>query len=409
MIYPRDIPASLKTDKLVAPFIARLAELSEVNPVVSYFCKLYVIEYILSQQLHALSKEIEEFTMQLLDDTEQAKNDPGDVGHVLDSRQLSANLVFVFAFKLFNGCLEDLGSYDGVSKPQLVQKLRATITFWSLFPLFKQDNVAQPVDFAETSAGQCQSEDEFMKFTKDKIKTLKFQLSRLLKDEIPVKGEEQELDALALSLEGLGPEKGAEIEDGNAPATGKHSDETNTETRGFQRSRGNLGTSENGGFSLPAAPQYQPGAGSAPESEEEAEFKLPGAPRFDPGAGSSSDPSTPKLPGAPKLLPDDDLSHVNKKSSIRVFQPTGAGNDGESEEAPELPKPGLQRSASSNVLHVTKESLPIIVDTTEQVSRIQKHAKFAISALNYEDWDTAEAELVRGLEMLRRIKERAQN
>lgn len=399
MISLASIPESLKNDRLVAPFIARLVELSEVNPVVSYYCKLYVLEHILTHKLHQTGKDVETFTIALLDDTEHAKQSSDDesVRHVLGSKQLSLDFLFVFAFKLFHGCLEDLGAYDGLRKAQLAQKLRVTINFWSLFPLFTSDPGAEPLDYAKTTGGQANTEQEFLAFTKEKLKTLKFQLSRLLKDEVPIKGEEQELAALetSISISETGNNEG-DVETGENAEKNVH----DSVSSGPETENG-VESPESSGFALPQAPKLNPEVNSESEQEEENPFTLPGAPKFDPGEKSDSESSAINLPGAPKLLPDDDLSQVNKKSSIQVFPP----EKGVNEET--RPKPTPQRTPSSTVTHVTKESLHSIVDTTEQVGKIQKHAKFAISALNYEDWATAEAELVKGLEMLRRIKEKA--
>ncbi|KAF8004656.1 hypothetical protein HF325_000113 [Metschnikowia pulcherrima] len=158
------------------------------------------------------------------------------------------------------------------------------------------------------------------------------------------------------------------------------------------------------GFALPKPPQTNPQIDLDEENDGNSGFTLPGAPKFDPSKNTDPADSDIHLPGAPKLLPDDDLTNVNKNSSIKVFPPKNGEN---TNLTPVRPQSSLQRSASSNVVHVTKDTLHTIVDTTEQIGKIQKHAKFAISALNYEDLGTAEAELIKGLELLRSIKEKS--
>lgn len=358
------IPLSIKQDREVTPYIARSLEMLTVNPVVSYYCKIHVLDHILSQRLHVGNKEVETFTMGLLDDTELIKNshDDENVQQVLNSRQLSVNLVFVFAFRLFNGCLEDLSNYDGSNKIQLATKLRASINFLNVLNVFTGDDDAS-IDFSKTTGGKCASREEFVAFTKEKTKTLKYQLSRLIKDEIPLKGEEEEL----AELEQLGDAE-ASTEDGSKAIDADDEDDSVKDTEG------------------PSEP----------------EFSLPGAPKFDPSSDNddNDDDGNFKLPGAPKFLPDDDLTHINKASSIHVFSR-------ESEDKPKpqpKPKPVVAKEEPKPHVLLTKESLASIVDTTEQISQIQKHAKFAISALNYEDLATAEAELLRGLELLRLVK-----
>ncbi|KAM9900000.1 hypothetical protein OXX79_005385 [Metschnikowia pulcherrima] len=409
MITASSIPESLKSDRNVAPFIARSVELAEVNPVVSYYCKLYVLEHILTEKLHQSNKDVEVFTIALLDDTEALKASPDDesVHHVLASRQLSIDFVFVFAFKLYNSCLEDLSNYDG-AKARLAQKLRATINFWSLFPLFAGDS-GDPIDYAKTSGGQANSEDSFLAFTREKVKTLKYQLSRLLKDEVPVKGEEKELEEFAIkSVENGEDFEEIETNAGNLNEAGSESTEGRSEGDSAANTRLEHGKNDDidseSGFTLPKPPQTIPSIDSGEENDDNSGFTLPGAPKFDPSKNANPADNDIHLSGAPKLLPDDDLTTVNKNSSIKVFPPK---NGEKTNSTPVRPQSSSQRSTSSNVVHVTKDTLHTIVDTTEQIGKIQKHAKFAISALNYEDLGTAEAELIKGLELLRSIKDKS--
>lgn len=353
------VPQAIKSDRDVTPFIARSVEMHTVNPVVSYYCKIYVLDHILSKKLHVGNKEVEIFTIGLLDDTESIKNSHEDenVQQVLADRQISMNMVFVFAFKLFNGCLEYLSNYDGSNKIQLASKLRATINFMSVLSVFTGDEDGS-LDFSKTTGGKCGDKDEFVKFTKDKVRTLKYQLSRLIKDEVPLKGEEEEL----AKFEAEAPE------------------------------------------ATEAAPEYVPEdvpQEDIKDNSDEPEFSLPGAPKFDPSSDNEDDDEGGfKLPGAPKFLPDADLSHINKASSIQVISPESKKAHPE----PAPPKPVVHRAPAPTHEPITKESLANIIDTTEQISQIQKHAKFAISALNYEDLDTAEAELLKGIELLKIVR-----
>lgn len=389
MVSVDSIPDSLKSDKNVAPYISRALELATVNPVVSYYCKIYVLDHILSNKLHTTSPEAEKFTVELLDDTELIKNstDDEDIAAVLADRQLSVNLVFAFAFRLFTLGLEDLSNYDGTNKVQLAQKLRATINFLSVLKVFYSGG-DEGIDFSKTSGGKCATKEEFEGFVKEKLKTVKYQLSRLIKDEIPLQGEEEELAALETETPG---ETGLE--------TSTDSDESSpfpsapTEVK-------DLG----GSPLLPPAPPTE----KSP-SPDDNPFNLPGAPKFDPASeGSDDDTGDVKLPGAPKFLPDEDISHINKKLSIQVFPPESTPRASSSPI-----KPATSRKTSHVESHshkpITRESLAEIIDTTEQIAQIQKHAKFAISALNYEDLETAEKELSKSLEILQLVKKHSQN
>lgn len=374
MISVDSIPTSIKQDKNVTQYIMRSVELQTANPVVSYYCKLYVLDYILTNKIHQTSKEVEEFTIGLLDDTEALRSSHEDesVRKVLDSKQLSINLVFVFAFRLFNSCLEDL-KVDGYDKKQLISKFRAALNFWSLLKVLYGDDESE-IDYSATTAGKCSNKDEFVAFTKEKIKTLKYQLSKVIKEETPAKNEDQELAAELAKLEQPSADQG----------TPDLPEETN---------EGDDFTPE------------QPKESNDNEGEDFPSLALPGAPKFDPSDPAEDDGNL-KLPGAPKFLPDDDLSQINRKSSIQVFKADSP--EPETKLVPKVvAKPERKSEMTGSSQHhapVTKEDIHTILDSTEHISKIQKHAKFAISALNYEDLDTAEAELTKGLEMIRLMK-----
>lgn len=380
------IPESLRLDKDVTPFITRSIELEHADPVVSYHCKFYVLDHILTQKLHVGNPEVEAFTLLLLDETEALKVSDSDAAlkEVLNNRQLSLNAVFLFAFKIFNSCLEDLNNYDGVSKAKIGSKLKAALNFWSLLLLFYDDK-DDVLDYAKTTGGQCLTVDEFMAFCKEKQKTLKFNLSKLIKNEIPVKNTDEELERELEFLAFEEKQHPAFTEPSALLPDGSLDDEI--EEQKLDRSVDEF-ENENG----------------QPDSATAGEVSLPGAPSFDPGAESEDKDKDLKLPGAPRFLPDDDLSHINKKSSIVVFPPESP--ESRPAEAPRK-QPEVAPKAHAprlNAAHVTKESLNSILDFSEQISKIQKHAKFAISALNYEDLATAEKELLEGLELLKLAK-----
>lgn len=394
MITPDLVPESLKKDRDVAPYIARAAELQAVNPVVSYYCKIYVLDHILSHRLHVGNLEVETFTVALLDDTETIKNSHEDeeVRAALADRQLSVNLVFAFGFRLFTSCLEDLSHYDGSNKIQLASKFRAAINFLSVLKVFTGGDETS-IDFSKTSGGKCATKDEFDAFVKDKIKLLKYQLSRLIKDEIPLQGEEEELAELLNAA----PEADVQPEANEDEEEPSLFPSAPTELKDLD------GPASPDLPVVPSSPKL-PSASSKEQSPspDDHPFKLPGAPKFDPQSSDSEDDSgNVKLPGAPKFLPDDDLSHINKTSSIQVFPPEPPANA-----PPPAAKPATSRKPSSTTPHkpITKESLADIIDTTEQIAQIQKHAKFAISALNYEDLETAERELLQSMEILKLVK-----
>lgn len=384
-----EIPESLKKNRDVAPYLARAQELFVAQPVVSYYCKIYVLEHILSNQLHVGSPEIEKFTIGLLDETEAIKTSHEDenVRLVLLNRQLSVNVVFAFAFRLFHSCLEEISHYEPARKIALATKLRAAINFFNVLHIFTGDE--EGIDFDQTTGGKCTSKDQFVAFVKDKSKTLKFQLSRLIKNEIPIAGEEEELSRFVAAAEN----------DDEADVSVQAATKLESEVVGSEQDQ-----KTNGALSSVT---------DIKDTADQSLLSLPGVPRFDP----SEEDDEIKLPGAPQFLPDDDVSHINKKSSIHVIPPQDQPKQEEKpEQAPEpkeehqlKPKPEIiSEHKEARLAHkLTKADITSIIDSTEHIGQIQKHAKFAISALNYEDLDTAEKELRRGLELLALIKQAA--
>lgn len=382
------IPQGLRLDKEVTPFITRSIELENANPVVSYHCKFYVLDHILTQKLHVDNPEVEAFTLLLLDETEALKLSDSDetLKEVLNNRQLSLNAVFLFAFKIFNSCLEDLNNYDGVSKAKVGSKLKAAINFWSLLLLFYDDKDGV-LDYGNITGGQCPTVEEFKTFCKEKQKSLKFNLSRLIKNEIPVKNIDEELERELEFLsyqekqnQGIDEQPSFPPEDFLYGEIDKTELPEDTDIEENDNGKAHLGTHAN------------------------AEVSLPGAPSFDPSTEPQDREDDLQLPGAPKFLPDDDLSHINKKSSIVVFSPDAPESKHSSNPQEQIEITPKKHIPRLNTAHVTKENLNSILDFGEQISKVQKHAKFAISALNYEDLATAEKELLESLELLKLAK-----
>ena len=131
---------------------------------------------------------------------------------------------------------------------------------------------------------------------------------------------------------------------------------------------------------LPRAPSTlnESNKGEEEDNDNDDSVKLPGVPHFPP----DEEDDTVKLPGAPKYLPDDDLSHINKSSTIQVFPPA--------EELKRNQIHQLKPSATKHHPPLTKEGIKQILNRDDTITQVQKHAKFAQSALQFEDFGEAE-------------------
>ena len=392
------VPESLKSDKSVAPFMARARELADVNPVISYYCRLYVLEYILSNKLHTTSLEVGEFTVSLLDETEAIKNSEDEsIRKVLNDKMLLISAVVTFAYKLYNSCLSGLTTYDATKKSATVARMRAALNFMTLVGMFGDDG---GIDFGQLTAGRATTNAEFFKLHNEKVKTLKYQLTRVMRDEVGGEGEEDD-EELERELKMMSEKDG---EDENEEKDEHDDNDLNDlNAKETQVPENDPEGPNSTVFDLPDASTEPPSVSSPPASPSASPSssspKLPGAPHFSP-----EDDSNLRLPGAPTYLPTDDLSHVNKDSPIHMFTPEDAKNEEEAKSAKPAPKPEKPRAVAKQKAPVTKETINEILDISDHISKIQKHAKFAISALNYDDLATAERELVAGLEMLRAAK-----
>ncbi|KAK6463732.1 Vta1 like-domain-containing protein [Scheffersomyces coipomensis] len=438
------IPESLKSDKNITPYIARSLELVSVNPVVSYYCKIYVLEYILSNKLHTTSKEVEFFTIQLLDDTESIKqnNEDESIQTALNDKSTSITLVLSFSYKLFNSCLEDISQITrATSKPALIGKFRATLVFLSLLSIFTNDKTANTsIDWEKISGGKAVEAKQFDDLNKEKIKILKYQLSKLIKGEVTYKDEpddkelEAELDKELEELTGGVPIDDID-DDGDKDDDNDNGGAKELELPGAPTLLPDLDNNDSG-LSLPGAPKFIPDSTESNAFDEPPTFiddvngnsndhdednvKLPGAPHYPPEDSDTNEEF--KLPGAPKYLPDSDITHINKSSSIQVFPPDpdrrssiGSSRKPSVTNTPhkDISSPPTVTSPPKSVAPphthashhiVTRANVHAILDKTESITKIQKHAKFAISALNYEDIVTAEKELNEGLELLKKLK-----
>lgn len=419
------IPQELKSDKSVVPYVSRAVELESINPIVSFYCKIYVLEHILTNKLHTKDKEVEKFTIMLLDETEQLKATEDESLHkVLNDKTLSLSAVMSFAYQIFNQCLQDLQRYDGTTKAQLVSKFKAGLNFMNLLSIFT--NSADVIDFSKLTGGKATDSGSFAELNKSKIKLLKFQLSKVMKDEVAVQDDELEAE-LDRELEN--------INDNGKDVVGKTEDDASADNElGLPGAPKFINeNTEDNELGLPGTPKFidnnedelngkktNEDKDTSNDANEDEDISLPKAPHFPP---DDEDENDIKLPGAPKFLPDKDISHINKSSSIQVFPPGKPEDDNKSNHASSsndrshssssIPpskaadkaaaKP--QKSTPSHREHLTKENVSSMVSKTDQITKIQKHAKFAISALNYEDFDTAEHELLQGLELLRTVKD----
>ena len=423
-IAKNSIPEELRSDRNVSPYIHRAIELENVEPIISYFNKIYVLEYILNNKIHTRSKSNEEFTIKLLDDTESMKKDTTDEGlhTVLNDKNLSFRYVVKFAYSLFNSCLESLKFYNADNKAQMISKFRAAMCFLIVLDAFESSS--DSIDFAAIFGPKIKDWNDFKAVNKEKLKVLKYQLTRLAKDEVQLEEGvqstnadlerelEEELNKLSTDQGDERFEKGtterieSEEEDDDitldAKATPKNPSSSDNpikddsiENESHQVDTSNAATAVYRGLSQNTSDLNLDNIGTD-------DMNLPGAPHFTPDEGSDSEGV--KLPHAPKYLPTDDLAGINKSGSIQVFAPNSPEGDTKSvTESAKQASVKMTRPAHHEK-PLSKENIKEILNRDDVVVQIQKHTKFANSALQFEDFNEAENQLLKGLELLRALK-----
>lgn len=150
------------------------------------------------------------------------------------------------------------------------------------------------------------------------------------------------------------------------------------------------------------------------EYTTDSRFALPPPPNDNPGSPPRSLPSVPDIPTSPSLSPRNELQrqqHPSAPPDIPDFSsfsndtpPSSSRPASTFSTQPPIPSRQVAASAPSRSQPVQQapeewQPEPSTVDTMT-IEAAQKHAKWAISALNYEDLDTARQELRKALSLI---------
>ncbi|CCH43377.1 Vacuolar protein sorting-associated protein [Wickerhamomyces ciferrii] len=346
---PTELPKNLIT------FINRSKELEKADSIISYFCKLYTVEQILNQGLHQTNEKISTFALYLLDSIETFKNDSSnDVLDIINDKETSQIYIINFSDKIFNNSLNQI--HQKKSGKSTALGFLASVNFYELLKLWNEDD-KKSID-----------QDEINK----KIRYGKFHAARILKNlkkgEDPNEYDPPELNPVEDEDDDVVDEK-EEVEK-------KEVDSVTNDLNDEQKEQ---------------------------EEQDDLGLGLPQVPKFI--------DDEPKSDPSPKPEPKKSLSNDTSKESSPNFQLPNPPNS-KPEESTNLPTKPVVSSPSPQVTKSTPT--PAKSDTTQSdindwiksgeiYQKAQKHAKFAISAMNYEDKDTAIKQLNDALELLNRL------
>ncbi|ODQ48396.1 hypothetical protein PICMEDRAFT_13978 [Pichia membranifaciens NRRL Y-2026] len=354
-----EVPAAAV--KLIGPFIKRGKELLNVQPLISYYCYLYAAQLILESQLHLQDAGVANYIEVLLNTVEGNRkiieSTSSTLADILTDKEKSFKLILGFSLSVLNKASGEIDSHT--SSKSTVQSFMAFLNFVEVLKLWPELYQSQAADLH------------------NQIKYAKFHSNRILKaiksdtdpNDYVTPQDEQELSNFL--------QPGAETtEKATEDAT---SAETVSPPTFVEEAPPNSSS-----INLPEAP-----------SEIKGEINLPSAPVLIKGQKNSLG-----LPSAPQSSDTEstvDL-HVQPKpvSSNRPKLPAKPSSTTRYTQ-PLAPSPAVV--AESKIL--SKDDVEEIWSKAEVISNAQKKAKFAISALNYEDIETAITELQGALKLLR--------
>lgn len=348
-----DVPQ--EAAKLIGPFIRRGKELLNVQPLISYYCYLYAAQLILESQLHLQYAEIANYIEVLLSTIEENRkvieSSSATLSDILTDKEKSFKLVLGFSLSIFGKASKDIENHT--ASKSTVQSFMAFLNFVEVLKLWPE--------LYQSHADDIHSQIKYAKFHSNRI--LKAIKSKTDPNDYVTPQEEQELSDL------IQPSS-------DVPETTETNDASSNTPPTFVEDE-----SSSPSITLPEPP-----------SQIEGEINLPSAPVLIKGQKNSLG-----LPSAPQS--SDTVSSVELPGKDKPV----------SDKPPELPRkplsPALQVKSSPKIVAeskvLSKDDVEKIWSKAEVISNAQRKAKFAISALNYEDLETAITELQGALKLLR--------
>ncbi|KAJ9648525.1 hypothetical protein H2199_001380 [Coniosporium tulheliwenetii] len=367
-----NIPGPLKAAD-IARFAMRSAQLANVDPVMTYWCDYYIVNQILSKGLHTADDESMAYTTALMDKLEQIKAQHPRNDAILDDMAAKA-YVEQFALKTFDRA--DKAVRANKASAQTADTSRAAATFLDLLGTWG------PLD-PEISA---------------KSKFAKYHALRIAK---AIKaGEDPNLSNPV--QEPPPQEAAAPTLDPNDPEVQRINGASSTQPALDDAAPPPSLPSP----PLPDAPATLPHPHQPPNGPpSQAGDVSPLAPTPDSRKGSVAPPALPTAPAddvsmgedPPQFIDSDPSSFYNQQNQQHPpppAQPQPQAPQIHSATAAAWPQPRQQPPAPEPVMSNNSISTAGAYRTDDEaIASAAKHAKWAVSALNFEDVDTAVKEL----------------
>ncbi|CAN8101565.1 unnamed protein product [Discula destructiva] len=413
-----EVPLALKqADINLYKTATRAAQLQTVKPIIAYWCEYWVVNQILARNIHNDSADVLDYTTMLMDKLEQTKNEYASEDAIVDDAAAQAYLE-QFA-------QETLDRAEKVIKANKVT-LQTASTFDAALTFLNLVNIWGPPDTE----------------TQQKIKYAKWNAARITraikegKDPNESNPKQEDLPPAQPALDPNDPEvqelgspshapRPATVEDAPDPDLAQHFSAAPTVPQFSDPPE--VPPADDGELQLPSAPGYgdeavspaqpsgyfdpppelpspisppshhsandMPDTSAPPTAPAWSPTPPPAASGFPPPSGPSAPPATfspaySPAPGPVSPPSTQNFSSVPPPASVsrpvvpaptsRVASVAASGNS-------QVPEPQVSLSFAAD---------------DQAMSLAQKHARWAISALNFEDVPTAVRELRRALETL---------
>ncbi|GAM38038.1 hypothetical protein TCE0_033f08463 [Talaromyces pinophilus] len=386
------IPDSLKSAD-IGRFVTRAAQIERAKPVIAYWCNYWVVNQIISKGLHSTDAESTQYTTDLMDKLERFKNENPDNDAITDN---VAGQAYVEQFGLEVFARADNAVRANKATKQTADTFLAAATFLELCQIWGD------VDPDITS----------------KIKFAKYHAVRIAK---AIKnGEDPNLSNPVVEsqtpdseIQALNPDD-PEVQalQGTARRERQPSvEEVPDEADRIQRSLAQQ--------SILDESLHPSRSSSLPRPPTTDTFKADDIPAVPSAPELPSAPSDLTLPQTPSALPDTPETFTNPSAEFQSFPPPAVvqmSHAPDPSDQPPLPpsiaqQPVIPRAPApaparapvppvTSTAPVSQASRYDITADDQAITQAQKHARWAVSALSFDDVPTAIKELKNALRQL---------
>ncbi|KAF7713484.1 Uncharacterized protein PECH_001177 [Penicillium ucsense] len=413
-----NIPAALRSAD-IGRFAIRAAQIEKAKPVIAYWCHYHIVNQIIERGLHNSDDEVKNYTISLVEKLEQFKSENSENETVTDNDAASA-YVEQFGIEIFNRA-EAAMTANKVTK-QTADTFQAAAIFLELCQIWGEldPEIAGRVKFAKYHAVRI-------------VKAIRAGEDPNETNPAPKSEEEEEVQTTDQDVQAFDQSVAEQATKPRQPSVEEIPDEADRLSRQLAH-QSNLDESLN-----PSRTSSQPRAATTTEPD------IPSVPSNPPGTpgkvrdvGPSSSggldlPSTPGTIGGKTndLTPSIDLPDTPGTKELHGFPGTHNPNTFQSFPPPSATSPSIEAPNPTSFYDAPSTNLNIPPPTASSsvpapytqapsapapapsapsqpahsvddhnISLAQKHARWAVSALTFDDVNTAIKELKNALKLL---------